>query len=224
MKVSIIVPVLNEEPALAKLLPRLRELNGDKEIVVVDGESDDRSVAVARSFDARVLQAPRGRGHQLHAGAVAARGDVLWFVHADSSPDSGALQAIASALSHSGVAGGNFSVVFDGDHRAARQMTWLYAKLGALGLAYGDSGIFVRRAAYDAVGGFRQIRLFEDVDFIRRIRTAGQFQTLRSQIGTSSRRFAGRYPRVWALWITLQLLYWAGVSPDWLARWYRPAR
>ncbi len=223
--VSIIVPTLNEEGRLAGTLRALQELSGDKEILVADGGSDDRTVEIAGSFRIRVVRCPRGRGCQIQAAALEAAGDVLWFVHADTRPESEALEHIERALQSATVAGGNFSLVFEGNHYSARQMTRIYPYLRWLGLSYGDAGIFIKRAVYEAIGGCRPYPLFEDVDLIRRMRRHGRFVHLDARIFTSARRFSGpRYARVWVLWITLQVFYWLGVSPYRLARWYRNAR
>jgi rSAM/selenodomain-associated transferase 2 len=225
MRVSIIVPVLNEEAQIAATLRALRQLSGDKEIIVADGGSADRTIELARSQNVRVIQASRGRGPQMHAGALASTGDVLWFVHADTIPPPAALCNIADALADARVAGGNFGLLFDGPSRAARQLTAIYPVLRRLGLCYGDSGIFVRREVYGKIGGFRPLALFEDLDLLRRVRRAGLFVHLPSRLVTSSRRFEQRnFALMWLHWTTLQLLYWAGVSPNWLARWYAHTR
>jgi GT2 family glycosyltransferase len=172
-----------------------------------------------------VLESKRGRGTQQHAGALAARGEVLWFVHADTSPPQHAIGEINDALRDMSVVGGNFGLVFDDSTRAARQLTAIYPTLRWLNLCYGDSGIFVRRSAYDSVGGFRPLAIFEDLDLLRRLRRMGRFVHLKTSIVTSSRRFENRnFAGMWAHWTTLQLLYWAGVHPNKLASWYRPVR
>lgn len=223
--VSIVVPTLNEEAAIAETIRTLQALPGEKEILIADGGSEDRTPAIAVELGVRVVSSQRGRGCQIRTAAAEARGDVLWFVHADSRPEPGALEAIANALSDSAVIGGNFWLVFEGEHYSARQMTAIYPYLRWLGLSYGDAGIFIRRSGYEAMGGCRPFPLFEDLDLIRRMKRHGKFVHLETRIFTSARRFAGpRYARVWALWITLQVLYWAGVSPYRLARWYRHVR
>ncbi len=222
---GIVIPTLDEAKRIGRLIAALRDLEGEKDIVVADGGSSDGTAEIARAAGARVVLSPRGRGAQLQAGAAAARGDALWFVHADSRPEPGSLAAIEAALADPAAVGGDFRVVFDGGGRAARSMTWIYPKLRWLGLSYGDAGIFVRRPAYDACGGFQQRALFEDLDLLRRLRPHGRFVHLGHSIATSSRRFEGwNYPRAWAVWIALQSLYWAGVSPDVLAKLYRRAR
>ncbi len=175
MMISIVVPALNEEESIASTIRALQSLDGLKEIIVVDGGSADQTVTIARSCAVRVLEAPRGRGQQMQAGAVAAQGDVLWFVHADTIPPTCALASIREALAADSVVGGNLGVIFDGPSRAARRMTAIYPWLRMLRLCYGDSGIFVRREIYERVGGFQPVALFEDLDLLRRLRRAGRF-------------------------------------------------
>lgn len=223
--ISIVVPTLNEEARIGATIEALQALPGEKEILVADGGSDDKTATIATELGVRVVPCQRGRGCQIRTAAAEATGDVLWFVHADSRPEAGALEAIRAALHNSAVIGGNLSLVFEGEHYSAGQMTAIYPYLRWLGLSYGDAGIFIRRSVYEAIGGCRPYPLFEDLDLIRRMKRHGRFVHLDARIYTSARRFTGsRYARVWALWITLQILYWAGVSPYRLARWYRHAR
>lgn len=223
--VSIIVPALNEASQIGDTLFVLQALEGQKEIIVVDGGSEDQTAALATAAGVKVLESARGRGTQQHAGALTARGEVLWFVHADTSPPPHAISEINEVLRDSSVVGGNFGVTFDGPSRAARQLTAIYPTLRSLNLCYGDSGIFVRRSAYDAIGGFRPLAIFEDLDLLKRLRRAGRFVHLKTCIVTSSRRFENRnFAGMWVQWTALQLLYWAGVQPNKLANWYRPVR
>ena len=223
--ISIIVPALNEALQIGQTLTALEALEGEKEILVVDGGSTDETVALAREHGATVLIAPRGRGHQLHAGAVRASGDVFWFVHADTLPPLHSIPQIYGALQDLSVVGGNFGLTFDGPSRAARRLTSIYPWLRSLNLCYGDSGIFIRRATYERIGGFRQYPLFEDLDLLKRLRRAGRFVHLECRIVTSSRRFENKnFALMWSHWTALQILYWSGVSPHLLARWYRHAR
>lgn len=223
--VSIIVPTLNEASQIGDTLGALQALGGEKEILVVDGGSEDQTVSIAIAAGATVLKGSRGRGMQQHAGALAARGEVLWFVHADTIPPCAALADIKAALLDPSVVAGNFGLTFDGTSRAARHMTAIYPTLRWLNLCYGDSGIFVRRSTYELVGGFRPFAVFEDLDLLKRLRKVGRFAHLKTRIVTSSRRFEGRnFAGMWLHWTTLQVLYWAGVHPNTLANWYRQAR
>lgn len=223
MRVSVIIPTLNEEACLERTLQAVRALN-PWEVIVADGGSADATVTIASTL-ARVLNAPRGRGTQQSAAASLATGDVLWFLHADTVPQPDSLEAIRACLRDERTAGGNFSLVFDGGGRSARQLTRIYPWLRLLGLCYGDSGIFVRRGVYLAAGGFQSYPLFEDVDLVRRIRRLGKFRTMPDTLTTSSRRFQDRnFALMFAEWTFLQVLFWAGVSPFLLARLYKDVR
>jgi rSAM/selenodomain-associated transferase 2 len=223
--VSIVVPTLNEAPVIGQTLRALAALDGCKEILVVDGESTDETAGIARGLVENVIQSPRGKGVQMDAGAAAARGEVLWFVHADTLPPESALTMIEEALTDAAVCGGNFELRFDGTSAAARQLTAIYPHLRKFGLCYGDSGIFVRKSIYYKAGGTGGLPLFEDVDLVRRVRRYGRFVHLPGQLVTSSRRFEHRnFAGMWAQWTALQLLYWCGVPPRLLASFYGPVR
>lgn len=225
MRISIVVPTLNEEPQIVDTLIALQRLSGDKDIIVVDGGSSDRTAELASKQGATLIRSPRGRGQQMHAGALRAGGDVLWFVHADTRAPADALEGIERSLDDRSIVGGNFGLCFDGPSRSARRLTMIYPWLRWLGLCYGDSGIFIRREVYTAIGGFAPLALFEDLDLLRRLRRAGRFVHLPYCLVTSSRRFEQRnFALVWIHWTVLQVLYWCGVSPNLLARWYRHAR
>ena len=114
MRISIIVPTLNEQECIAETLRNLQQLEGEKEIIVVDGGSSDETKSLACAQGAQVLTSPPGRGVQLHAGTLEATGDVLWFVHADTTPPPHALNEIRNHLENPLIMGGNFGLVFDG--------------------------------------------------------------------------------------------------------------
>ncbi|MDT5268009.1 MAG: hypothetical protein QOH49_195 [Acidobacteriota bacterium] len=223
--ISIIIPALNEAQTIGATLDAAARVKGEVEVIVVDSGSVDETVEIARARGARVITSVRGRGVQMHAGARAARGEVLWFLHADTLAPADAAECIARALRDSRAVGGNFRIRFDGTRRAARFLTWLYPRLRLLGLAYGDSGIFVRRAAYERAGGFRAFPIFEDLDLLRALWKQGRFVQAEGYVVTSSRRFEGRsFALTFARWSLLQGLYWLGVSPHTLARLYAPVR
>jgi rSAM/selenodomain-associated transferase 2 len=221
--ISIIIPTLNEEQALPSLLDAIRRQGADHEVIVADGGSEDRTVATALDHGVRTLLSPPGRGNGMCAGAKEAAGDVLLFLHADSILLPGALRRINEVLSADPeIIGGNFRLVFDGDTPFSRWLTRSYARLRAIGIYYGDSGIFVRRSVYEAVGGFRPIALMEDLDFVRRLERFGQTRCIRNpHLITSSRRFEQRHPlQMLQVWIWLHVLFWVGASPDRLAEFY----
>jgi rSAM/selenodomain-associated transferase 2 len=223
--VSIIIPALDEERSIGSTLDAAARVRGSVEVIVVDGGSADSTREIARGRGAVVLEAERGRGSQMHAGALAARGEALWFVHADTLVPREGAGLILEALGDSRVAGGNFRIRFDGDTRPARFLSWLYPRLRLLGLCYGDSALFARREAYFAAGGFKPYPVFEDLDLLRGLRRRGGIVEAPASVVTSSRRFEGRsFALTFARWSALQLLYWLGVSPHRLGRRYAHVR
>ncbi|MBA3241007.1 MAG: TIGR04283 family arsenosugar biosynthesis glycosyltransferase [Acidobacteria bacterium] len=224
-QLSVIIPALNEARSIGATLDALALMGESIEVVVVDGGSTDGTDEIARRRGALVVKAERGRGSQMHAGASAARGLAFWFLHADTLAPADAAARIASALRDPLVIGGNFRVRFDGTRRAARFLTWLYPQLRRLGLCYGDSAIFVSRAAYERAGGFKSFPIFEDLDLLRALWRLGRVVHLDSTVVTSSRRFEGRsFALTFARWSALQALYWLGVHPRTLGRLYYPAK
>jgi rSAM/selenodomain-associated transferase 2 len=222
VRLSIVIPTLNEEEYLRSILDRLPD---EVEIIVVDGGSTDDTVGAGKRPGVRVLRSDRGRGVQMHAGACASTGDAIWFLHADSKPEPDAPVRILAALANPEIVAGNFSLRFEGKAPGARFLNWLYPRLGQIGLRYGDSGIFVRRSTYEAAGGFAPYPIFEDIDLLRRLRGHGRFVTLATPLTTSSRRFEGRsFTHTFVRWCAMQVLYWAGVHPCTIARMYEPIR
>lgn len=222
--VSIIIPALDEAEAIAATLAVVTKFE-NVEIIVADGGSVDETAAICQSFGISVVQSARGRGAQMHAGARAATGAILWFLHADTIPDPESIAQMRGAFDNSQIVGGNFAIRFDGASQAARFLSWLYPQLRKINLIYGDSGIFVRQNVYHEIGGFRPFPIFEDLDFVRRMQQTGRLIHLPGQVVTSSRRFENRsFARTFLRWAILQLFYWLGVSPETLARFYAPLR
>jgi rSAM/selenodomain-associated transferase 2 len=226
---SIVVPVLDEAANLARLLPDLALRCPEAEVILVDGGSADATADVARRHPAvRWLPTERGRARQMNAGARAARGDVLLFLHADSVLPDGAASAIARALADPGVVGGRFDVRFSSPRWPFRVIAALMNLRSWLsGIATGDQGIFVRRAAFEALGGYPDIPLMEDIEFTRRLKRLGPIARLRVRITTSSRKWEreGIVRTILLMW-TLRFLYFCGVDPARLHGWYygRPRR
>ncbi len=223
----MVIPTLDEARTLRPLLRALGAEPSPHEVIVADGGSGDDTVTAARALGARVVACERGRGRQLRAGARAARGEALLFLHADCDFPAGGLARIEAALGASpGLVGGNFRLVFDGTSSFSRRLTAFYAWLRGRGLYYGDSGIFVRRQVYQRLGGIRAIALMEDYDFVRRLERLGPTCCIAEPpLRTSSRRFEGRHGLaiVWG-WLLIDALYHLGVSPTRLAGLYRSER
>jgi len=225
--ISVIIPTLNEAANLPGLLQRLSAEAAPHEVIVVDGGSRDGTVSIAREAKAQVLRSEPGRGNQLMLGAMVARGETLLFLHADTCFPAGGLFQIERALTRDPACpGGNFRLIFDGDTAFARWLTGFYVKIRARGIYYGDSGIFVRRRVYDAIGGIRPVELMEDYDLTRRLERAGPTCCVEDPpLVTSSRRFEGR--RKWSIirgWLEIHALYYLGVSPKLMVKRYEAQR
>ncbi len=223
--ISAIIPTLNEEAEIAATIQALLAQAEGLEVIVADGGSSDATVEIAGRLGAVIVRSTRGRGGQMHAGAMAARGEILWFIHADTRVCADATCQLMAAMGSPGIAGGNFTLAFDGQTLGARLLTLSQPLMKALRVYYGDSTIFLRRDVYFALGGFRPYPLFEDADLIRRMRVEGAFRSLAGQVTTSSRRFESRsFLLTCTQWTTMQLLYWLGVPAATLGRFYAPIR
>ena len=224
MKISIIIPVLNEEEALGHTL---KFLSGSAhEIIVVDGGSTDRSKEVAQRYTSHILGSPPGRGRQQNKGAQHAHGDVFLFLHADTLLPRGFEEMMRKTFSNPMILFGAFRLSI----YPASPMLNLIALIAnlrsrLLKIPYGDQGLFIRRADYFRVGGFKDIPLMEDVDMVRRLNKTGRFKLATGSIKTSARRWEKEGAiyttiRNWSL-ITRYLL---GVSPDRLHHFYSNSR
>ncbi len=227
LDVAVVVPTLNEERALPALLARLAVLR-PREVVVVDGGSEDHTVDIAHHAGVRVVTgAQRGRGHQLAEGVRCTTSPVLWFLHADALPPRGALPAIAEALTTSGVVGGAFRL-----HTVPSHGRWRLGPLLRLAdlrsrytrLPYGDQGVFMKRAALEAAGGMPEQPLFEDLELARRLRQQGRLTTLPLELQVSGRRIEANPLHAFVAMNTLPWLYRWGVPAERLARLYPPVR
>ena len=223
-RLSIIVPVLNDAAALRALLPQLVEFRArGAELIVVDGGSTDASRSVAEAAD-QVLLAPRGRALQQHAGAQAASGEALWFLHADSGVPQGADSLILHALR--GAAWGRFNVQLAGRSRWLPMVAaFMNARSRLTGIATGDQGIFINRKTYFAAGGFPAIALMEDIALSAKLKRVSKPACLRQIIISSGRRWDARgalstIAQMW--WLRLQ--FWAGVHPSKLHKQYYQAK
>jgi rSAM/selenodomain-associated transferase 2 len=219
--VSVVIPAWNEADSIALAIDRARDAGAD-EVIVADGQSGDATVQIARSRPCRVIVAPRGRGSQQNAGAKIATGDLLLFLHADSWLPPGAIEQVRAAAVDPRVRFGAFQQRID----AAR---WPYRLLERgnnlrarrLCRPYGDQGIFVRRAAFDAVGGFPLVRFLEDLLLVRRLARDSRPKILAGPIHTSPRRWEknGILRQTARNWLVLAAHH-LGVPPDRLAEYW----
>ena len=222
-KLSVIVPVLNEGEGIAAALDALADLRAlGTEVIVVDGGSSDATVQRARLRADRVVLAARGRALQMNAGAERASGDVLLFLHADTSLPGDADHVVLNGLERSGRAWGRFDVRIDGGHPLLFFVAWLMSARSRLtGIATGDQAIFARREAFQAAGGFAAIPLMEDIALCKRLKRVSRPLCLRERVITSGRRWEknGVLNTVFLMW-RLRLAYFFGADPNELARQY----
>lgn len=222
-RLSVIIPTLNESSTLEQCLGLLVEMRErGHEVIVVDGGSRDDTVRMARRQADHVLQSGRGRARQMNAGARAASGDVLLFLHADSRLPADADRLILGALTTRDRVWGRFDVRLSGSH-------WLFRIVGAMmnlrscvtGIATGDQGLFVKGTAFVSAGGFPDIPLMEDIEISRRLKRRSRPICLGQKMVASSRRWERRgiLRTVLLMW-GLRLAYALGVSPDRLVRIY----
>ena len=228
MKLSVIIPVLNEREQLPHTVAALKAFRPTPEIIVVDGGSNDGTRAwLAQQAGVVVIDAARGRGSQQNAGAKVATGELLLFLHGDCVPPTNALASIQQTLLHSQTSGGAFLIRFA--EARPRSLGIIAKGINTRTLvtktATGDQGIFVRRETYDAVGGFANWPLFEDVDFVTRLKQRGTFVILREPITISARRYLAYGPwRTTFLMYALRLGYWLGLPPTKLYGWFQDVR
>ncbi|MYA34215.1 MAG: glycosyltransferase [Gemmatimonadales bacterium] len=223
---SVIVPTLEEEARLDETLRRAKSALGpEAEVIVVDGGSRDRTVAIAADHG-RVLSTRRNRGVQLAAGARAATGDILVFLHADTWLPESAGTAIRTAV-RAGAEAGCFRFALDSHAHGwryrllERGVNWRTRRFRT---ATGDQALFATRDAYEACGGFSDLPLFEDVTFVRAVRRVARFRLLALAVRTSSRRWETGFLRTVARHWALRVAFLAGADPRRLRRYHeRPA-
>ena len=220
-RISVIVPTLNEQACLTATLNALALAPGD-ELIVVDAGSTDGTPDIARRYTSRFYQGPRGRAQQMNHGAWHARGDVLLFLHADTLLPVDGLDAVRSALQQPGTVGGAFRLIIAPATPALRLVAWgtnLRSRVG--GLPYGDQALFVPRRIFDELGGYDDVPFMEDIRLVQTLRRRGRLIILPQAVATSGRR----WQRDGVLFTTvrnivLMTLYFCGVRPATLKRWY----
>jgi uncharacterized protein len=221
-EISIIIPTLNEGPAIGRTLGAIGR-GSTLEIIVADGGSTDDTRTQAHFFDARIVHAPQGRGRQMNRGAAEARGKLLLFLHADTLLPLGFADHIRSALARPGVAAGAFRLKIEPGLKGLALIERLANFRSRMGqLPYGDQGLFLSANLFRETGGFPEIPMMEDVEFIRKLRRKGKIFLAPAAVITSARRW--EKVGVWRNTLFNQIVlaaYFLGVNPEALARWYR---
>ena len=223
-RISIVMPVLNEAATILETLAPLQPLRAmGHELIIADGGSTDQTRADAVSFCDLVVKAPRGRGAQMNAGANAAKGDLLLFLHADTRLPAEAVALILRGLAASAQEWGRFDVSISGKSPLLRVIAAMMNLRSRLtGIATGDQAIFIRREAFEVIGGFDDLPLMEDIAFCRKAKQQlGSPLCLRERVETSGRRWEkhGVLRTVLLMW-RLRAAYYFGAEPSDLARRY----
>lgn len=225
--ISIIIPVLNEAETIQKTIANLRRLDAAEkaEIIVVDGDPSGGTVNVIEDRFVRKIISERGRAVQMNCGAEAASGDILLFLHADTRLPGNALPLIREVMADGRFCAGAFDLGFD-TKRGIFRITETYVRLRTrlTRIPFGDQALFSRRDYFRRLGGYREIPIMEDVDLMKRIRRlGGRISVIPAKVLTSPRRYEreGILACTFRNW-ALQALFAVGVSPERLAKRYRP--
>ncbi|UCE78566.1 MAG: TIGR04283 family arsenosugar biosynthesis glycosyltransferase [Nitrospiraceae bacterium] len=226
MKISVVMPVLNEAKNLQHTLTSLK-LTEQEELIVVDGNSSDDTVSLARRFTKNVFIAEKGRARQMNFGAEKAEGDILLFLHADCELPEHGFTLIRNILKNTGVAAGAFDLSID--HPAWRFRVIAFGanlRSRITGIPYGDQGIFMAKEVFMEVGGFAEIPLMEDVEISGRLKRIGKIIFVKPPIKTSPRRWLteGAFSTTLRDWSNVLLYRFLKVDPERLARYYRDIR
>ena len=227
--ISVIIPVLDEQEYINSHIGHIRnqDFEGAIEIIVVDGGLDGRTLEVIEDSDTVKITSDIGRGLQLNAGAAVARGQILLFLHADTQLPPGGLQKISDVLENDQYVGGAFDLGIDSKRlflKCIAARARLRSRLSRI--PYGDQAIFIRKNYFDQIGGFREIPLMEDIEFMRRIKREGaKIFIFKDRVSTSDRRWEAEG----VLYTTLRnqflaSMYYLGVNPERLVRYYRNHR
>lgn len=218
--ISVIIPIKNEDPETAKPFARFSSAP-HAELVIADAGRNPETLEAFRAAGARVFSGEGSRGARLARAAREARGDVLFFLHADSRPPQDCLRLIRRTID-GGAAAGAFSLGYENADLRMRWIAWWANRRSRLAkLPFGDQGIFCRSETYERAGGFRDLPICDDLDLVTRLKRAGPFVVRREKTFTSARRYRqrGALRQVLRNWKVI-LGYFAGVAPETLHRWY----
>ncbi len=219
--ISVIIPTLNEADNITRTLARI---GNNMEIIIVDGGSADKTAELAAGFRAKVLSGSPGRAKQMNMGAMEAKGGILLFLHADTLLPEGFEEIILRIIKQPGIAAGAFRLAIDSPQRGLRIIERLANwRSRYLQTPYGDQAIFVKTELFHKLGGFPEIPIMEDLEFIRQLRKAGRISIASVPVITSARRW--HKLGIWKTTLINQIAivtYFLGIPPAAIARWYYP--
>uniref|UniRef100_UPI004048FFA8 TIGR04283 family arsenosugar biosynthesis glycosyltransferase n=1 Tax=Flavobacterium sp. TaxID=239 RepID=UPI004048FFA8 len=222
-KISIIIPVLNEEKSIAKIINHIKEYISNTisyELIFVDGGSDDGTIQVLETQKANIVQSPKGRALQMNAGAKKATGNILYFLHCDSFPPKNFDQFIVETI-EKGKQSGCFRMRFDSKHILLRVSAW-FTRFNFLSCRGGDQSLFVTKTLFDKIGGFDEnYTIYEDNEIIERLYKQNQFAVIQKNILTSARKY--KINGVWRLQFLFAMIHLKrrlGHSPEELKTYY----
>ena len=222
MLVSIIIPTLNEEGSINRLLQQLQMYRQQgHEVIIVDGGSKENTCSISKKLSDKLIESNPGRAAQMNAGAEEASNNILWFLHADTFLPENAIEPIQKILIH--YDWGRFNIKLSGSNSLFRIIEkMINLRSCFVGIATGDQGIFVKRETFKRVNGYSILPLMEDVDLSKKLKIISKPACLKERLITSSRRWErnGILSTVFLMW-RLRFLFWIGVSADKLAVQYR---
>jgi rSAM/selenodomain-associated transferase 2 len=223
IEISIIIPVLNEETFILKTLKNLRQ-NEAIEVIVVDGGSKDNTVQLVQNMGIKIIKLTQAsRSLQMNQGALLATGNILLFLHADTILPQGYDELILNGFSNSKIVGGAFKLKIDLSLFSLRLIEILVNwRSQIFSIPYGDQGIFVKTSVFREIGGFTNLPIMEDFEFMQKLNKRGKIIIVSAKVVTSGRR----WQKLGVVKTTLinQLIilgYYLGISPQKLVRWYR---
>ncbi|PLZ94146.1 glycosyltransferase [Fischerella thermalis CCMEE 5196] len=220
--ISIIIPTLNEAENIKAALTST-QLSNHIEIIVVDGGSQDETVNIAESFGVKVISAAAGRAKQMNAGAAVASGEILLFLHADTCLPLGFDVMVRQALAQPGVVAGAFALRIGAEQPSLRVVEWgVNVRSRFLQMPYGDQAIFLTKKIFNHVGGFPELPIMEDFEFMRHLRKLGKITLIPVPVITSARRWLKK--GIWQTTFINQIViiaYFLGISPQRIRSWYR---
>ncbi|MEH1773878.1 TIGR04283 family arsenosugar biosynthesis glycosyltransferase [Nostoc sp.] len=221
-KISIIIPAINEAKNIKEAIATTQQ-SINVEVIVVDGGSSDDTVAIAQSLNVKVISSSPGRAVQMNAGAVAASGEILLFLHADTRLPTGFDEMICTALQQPGIVAGAFKLRIDASLLSLRWVEWgVNVRSHFYQMPYGDQAIFLTKEVFQQIGGFPELPIMEDFELMRRLKSIGRVVIIPTPVVTSARRWLQKGVLKTTLLNQLVIIaYLFGVSPEQIRSWYR---